>query len=143
MPAYGVTIGRLILGTFFLSSGLVKIMGEPMAMQALMAHGFPSPAFFYWAAALVEAIGGAACIFGVFGGWPPLMLALFTLATAFFIHDFWVDAGGSMERMNNLMNFEKNLAIFGGLLVLAAHGPGPYAVRFEPAEGRFHCHPAE
>ena len=31
--------------------------------------------------------------------------------------------------MSNLINFEKNFAIIGGLLVLAALGPAPWSIR--------------
>jgi uncharacterized membrane protein YphA (DoxX/SURF4 family) len=36
--------------------------------------------------------------------------------------------------VNNLINFEKNLAIIGGLLVLAGLGPAPYSLRLGPHE---------
>ncbi len=141
MYAYGATLGRLILGVFFLTSGLTKFMGEPMAIQMMAQHGFPMPAFFFWAAAILEVFGGAALILGMFTSMAAILLALFTLAAGITIHDFWNDAVGSMERMSNLINFEKNLAIFGGLLVLAAYGPGPFAVRLPVHEP--HMHPAE
>jgi uncharacterized membrane protein YphA (DoxX/SURF4 family) len=32
-----------------------------------------------------------------------------------------------MDQMNNIMNVEKNLAIMGGLLILAVHGAGRYS----------------
>jgi uncharacterized membrane protein YphA (DoxX/SURF4 family) len=34
-----------------------------------------------------------------------------------------------MAYMSNLINFEKNFAIIGGLLALGALGPGPLAIR--------------
>jgi len=34
----------------------------------------------------------------------------------------------AMDRIDNMVHFEKNLAIMGGLLVLAAFGPGALSV---------------
>ena len=129
MPAYWATAGRVILGLFFLLSGVGKLIGEPMAMQEMMRHGFPLVVPLYWATAVFETVVGGALVLGVATAWSSALLALFTLLTALTIHDFWNDAAGSMERMSNMINFEKNFAIIGGLLVLAALGPGPYAWR--------------
>jgi putative oxidoreductase len=134
MPAYWATVGRIILGLFFLSSGIGKFIGEPGAMQEMAQHGFPLVVPLYWATATFETVVGGALMLGIANAWSSALLALFTLLTALTIHTFWNDPAGSMERMSNLINFEKNFAIIGGLLVLAALGPGPYALRFGHAE---------
>ena len=129
MPAYWATVGRIILGLFFLSSGVGKLIGEPGAMQEMIRHGFPLVVPLYWATATFETVVGGALLLGIASAWSSALLALFMLLAALTIHDFWNDPAGSMERMTNLINFEKNFAIIGGLLVLAALGPGPYGVR--------------
>jgi putative oxidoreductase len=135
MPAYWATIERIILGLFFLSSGIGKIIGEPGAMQEMIRHGFPMVTTLYWATAIFETVVGGALLLGIATAWSSALLALFTLLTALTIHTFWNDPAGSMERMNNLINFEKNLAIIGGLLVLAGLGPAPYSLRLGHHEG--------
>ena len=53
-----------------------------------------------------------------------LALAVFTLVATFVFHNFWgVPADQAM--MQQLM-FYKNIAVVGGLLVLAAHGAGAW-----------------
>ena len=53
-------------------------------------------------------------------------LAGFSLLTAIVFHNFW--AVPQAEQMMQQINFMKNLAIAGGMLVLAAFGPGRLSV---------------
>ena len=62
MPAYWAMIGRVILGLFFLSSGIGKIIGEPGAMQEMIRHGFPMVITLYWATAVFETVVGGALL---------------------------------------------------------------------------------
>lgn len=136
IPAYWATLGRIIIGLFFLSSGIGKLIGEPGAMQEMMRHGFPLIVPLYWATAVFETVFGAAMVLGILVGWTSVLLALFTLATALTIHTFWNDPAGSMAQISNLINFEKNFAIIGGLLALGSLGPGPLAIRITSRERR-------
>jgi len=56
-----------------------------------------------------------------------LLMALFVLGTSFIAHSYW-SMEGSMEAANKIQ-FYKNLSIMGGLFLLAAVGPGKYAVQ--------------
>lgn len=134
IPAYWATVGRIIIGLFFLSSGIGKLIGEPGAIQEMMRQGFPLVVPLYWATAVFETVFGTAMVLGILIGWTSVLLALFTLAAAVTIHTFWNNPPGSMAQMSNLINFEKNFAIIGGLLVLGAYGPGPLAVRITSRE---------
>jgi putative oxidoreductase len=129
MPAYWATVGRIIIALFFLSSGIGKLIGEPGALQEMIRHGFPIAVPLYWITAIFETVVGGMLLLGISTAWSSALLALFTLLTALTIHDWWNDPAGSMERMGNLINFEKNFAIIGGLLVLAALGPAPWSIR--------------
>lgn len=129
MPAYWATVGRIIIALFFLSSGISKLIGEPGALQEMIRHGFPIAVPLYWITAIFETVVGGMLLLGISTAWSSALLALFTLLTALTIHDWWNDPAGSMERMSNLINFEKNFAIVGGLLVLAALGPAPWSIR--------------
>lgn len=54
--------------------------------------------------------------------WAALALAAFTLAASFLFHPFW-SVPADQQFMQQLL-FMKNLAVTGGLLILAALGPG-------------------
>ena len=53
-------------------------------------------------------------------------LALFTLVATFAAHRFWEFDGAQVA--NQMNHFFKNLAIVGGMVILAATGPGPLSV---------------
>ena len=47
---------------------------------------------------------------------------LYLIPVSFYLHNFWVVEGAA--RMNRQIHFLKNVAIMGGLLILAANGAG-------------------
>ena len=70
---------------------------------------------------LVELLGGLAILIGFQTRIAAWVLALFCVATALVAHMDWADA-------MQLIHFQKNLAMAGGFLVLAAFGAGAYSV---------------
>jgi putative oxidoreductase len=53
-------------------------------------------------------------------------MAIFTVATALFFHKYW-SAPDAMKMMQQI-NFNKNIAIAGGLLALAGFGAGRFSI---------------
>jgi putative oxidoreductase len=70
---------------------------------------------------LTEVGGGIALIVGWRTRWAAAALALFTLLTAAIFHTNFSDG-------TQMIMFMKNLSIAGGLLFIAAHGAGAYAL---------------
>ena len=77
-------------------------------------------------AILVEVVGGLALVAGFGTRIAALALAAFTLVATVVFHNFWA-VPADMAMMQQLM-FYKNIAVVGGLLVLAAHGAGAWSV---------------
>jgi putative oxidoreductase len=76
---------------------------------------------------LVELIAGAMLIIGWhtrLAAWGP---AIFTLVAALIGHQFW--AADAAQFVNQLNHFLKNIAIIGGLLMVAASGPGSISAK--------------
>jgi putative oxidoreductase len=71
------------------------------------------------AAIAVELLAPIAIIVGFKTRYAAAILALFTVAASFSFHKFW--ALPADQVMMSQMMFFKNLAIAGGLLILAAH----------------------
>jgi putative oxidoreductase len=111
--------GRILLAAIFVSSGLSKLTGWPGVVDQIAAKSIPFPKLAGPLAIAVE-LGGAAALvtgFGVRIG--ALALGAFTFAATVLFHDFWSYAG-TPQYTPQFINFMKNLAIVGGLLVVVA-----------------------
>jgi len=115
-------IGRLLLAALFLPAGLSKITGFEGTVGYIGSVGLPVPALAAVVAIVVEVLGGAALIVGYQTRLAAAALALFTLVASVFFHAFWAVAP-EQAFVQQLMFF-KNIAVVGGLLVLAAAGAG-------------------
>jgi len=118
-------IGRLLFALLFLPAGISKIAGFAGTVGYIGSKGLPMPALGAVIAIIVEVGGSLALVSGFGTRIAALALAVFTLVATFFFHNFWgVPADQAM--MQQLM-FYKNIAVVGGLLVLAAHGAGGWS----------------
>jgi putative oxidoreductase len=133
-------LARLLIAALFAYSGIEKIRDMGSTAAAVTGH-LPSPvpgsfaAPLGWVAAAVE-IGGALMLVL---GWrvraAAVMLACFTALVTVLFHGFWGLPGGAL-RDAQLVQFTKNLAVLGGLLLLAVHGAGAWSVDAGPGSGR-------
>lgn len=119
-------LARLMLSVVFLVSGAGKFMNVMGIANTLMAKGFPQPTLFGYAVATLEIAAGICVLIGFKARWAALALLLFTAGTIYVSHNFW-DMDG-MARVTNQVQALKNLAIMGGLLLLAAAGPGRWSL---------------
>lgn len=118
--------GRVLLALVFLLSGIGKLRGFDGTVAYISSVGLPLPGVLTALALALEIVAGVALILGYRTRWAALALAAFTLAAAFLFHNFW-----SMPEQAQVMQqimFLKNLAIAGGLLMVAAYGPGAWSV---------------
>ena len=122
----GPLAGRVMMAALFIPSGFSKLAGFQGTVGYIASKGLPLPQLGAVAAIVVELLVAAALLLGWRTRWAALILMLFTLAAAVLFHDYW--AVPPEQKMMQAINFWKNVAIAGGLLFVAAHGPGPYAV---------------
>ena len=73
-------------------------------------------------AAVVELACGLAILTGFKTRIVAWVLFLYLIPVTFFFHNFWAAQG--QEQQTQMINFLKNAAIMGGLLVLAVNGAG-------------------
>jgi putative oxidoreductase len=117
---------RILLSLVFLIAGYRKLMGVAATAGYFGKLGFPMPEVMAWVAIAVELGGAILLIVGWKTRWAASLLALFTLIAAFAAHRFWeVDPAQYANQMNH---FLKNMAIVGGLILVAATGPGALSV---------------
>ena len=112
-------VGRVLLAALFLLEGWSKVRGYGPAVAYM--ERFSVPGLLLPAAIFVELAGGILLIVGWQARCAALALAIFCIVTALLFHTNLADR-------NQLLHFEKDLAIAGGLLVLAAFGPGRFSL---------------
>ncbi len=118
--------GRILLAVIFLISGFGKITGYDGTAGYMAAKGLPMIGVLLPLTILTELGGGIALVAGFKARWVALLLAGFTLLAAIIFHDFW--AAEAAQKMGQQINFLKNVAITGGMLMVFAFGPGRYSV---------------
>ena len=116
-----VLVGRILLSIIFIVSGFGKISNLSGTAGYFAGQGLPVPMVTATIVSLVELVGGIFILVGFFTRPTAYVLAAFCIATAFIAHFNFAD-------MNQMINFQKNFAMAGGFLVLAAFGPGALSV---------------
>lgn len=111
--------GRILLALIFVLSGWGKIGGYAGTQQYMESMGVPGVVLPL--VIVAELGGGLAVAFGLFTRLAAVGLAVFTLLAAAIFH---TDFANQMQ----YINFMKNIAIAGGFLVLATHGPGGFSI---------------
>ena len=119
-------IGRLLLALLFLPAGWGKLTGFAGSVAYTASGGLPLPELATAAALTVEIVGSLALILGLGTRWAALALAFFTLLASFFFHNYWAMPPEKVMMMQ--LMFFKNMAITGGLLTVAAWGPGAWSL---------------
>lgn len=110
---------RILLAQIFIISGFGKITGYAGTQQYMASMGVPG--ILLPVVILTELGGGIALLLGFKTRWVAFALAGFTVLSALIFHR---DFGNQMQ----MINFMKNLAMAGGLLLLVEHGASPPAI---------------
>lgn len=110
-------IGRLLMATIFVFSGLGKIAAPAGTIGYIAAMGLPFPTLGLIIAIVVEVGGGLLLVAGLQTRAAALVLAAFTLVTGLIFHH-------AIGDQNQLIHLLKNIAMAGGLLQIAAYGAG-------------------
>lgn len=118
-------IGRVLLALLFIPAGFGKIGGFAGTVGYIASKGVPLPELAAAAAIGVELGLGLLLLVGLQARWAALGIAFFTVVITFIFHNFWaVDAAMMVQQQQA---FFKNIAVVGGLLTVAAWGPGAWS----------------
>jgi len=114
-----ITVGRVLLGLYFLLPGISKIPTYAGTTEYMLLHNIPLASVLLPITIVLQVGLGVMLIIGYRIKESALILAALTILINIGMHDFWneypnTDAGHETQ------NFVKNLAIFAGLLVLSA-----------------------
>ena len=124
-------VGRILLSILFLVSGAGKFGAVGSALAGMFGQmGLPAPLLLVYLVGLCEIAGGAALVTGIQSRAASLLLAGWCVLTGIVVH-----GGAPIDLM-------KNIALAGGLLVVATSSPGAFALgqflpkRIRPAAAR-------
>jgi putative oxidoreductase len=121
-------MGRILMSAIFVFEAIDSIMYAEQTKMTMADYGI------YWKPDLLLYLSITALLLGallVLTGYR-IKLGVFLLLTywmpvTFIVYSFWNDPI-EIQRMNAIF-FMRNLAIAGGLLIIAAHGGGKYSIR--------------
>jgi putative oxidoreductase len=120
------TSGRVLLTLIFLFAAAGKLLDFHGTAQDLGSRGVPFPEVALASAIALESVGALLILAGFHARLGALLLILFLVPTTLVMHDFWASEGN--QRIADLLQFLKNLAILGGLLLVGAYGGGAWSL---------------
>ncbi|WP_421654464.1 DoxX family protein [Leptothermofonsia sp. ETS-13] len=121
MQKWILLIARICLSAIFFKSGFDKIVGYEGTLQFMASAGLPFPGLLLPPTILIELLGGLSVLLGYKTEWGAIALLVFLIPTTLIFHTNFA------ERMQQIQ-FLKNLAIIGGLLMLIGTEPGALSV---------------
>ena len=119
-------IGRILLAVIFIKSGWGKIEGFEQTAGMMASKGIPMANIALIVTIVLELGAGALLVIGYKARWAALAIALWLIPVTYMFHAYWnVPADQVMNQSNH---FFKNVAIFGGMLMVFGFGPGRYSL---------------
>jgi uncharacterized membrane protein YphA (DoxX/SURF4 family) len=117
--------GRVLLGGYFLYSGINHFLNVGFMAQYAAAKGVPAPELAVMGSGLLLLLAGASILLGFYPTIGVGAAALFLIGVTPMMHDFW--AVPAEQQMAEMVNFTKNFALLGATLMLVAI-PEPWPV---------------
>jgi len=110
-------LGRLLMGGYFIQAGVKHFIGWQGMLGYTKSKGIPMPALSLTVGSLMLILGGAGILLGTLIAWSVAALIIFLIVASVSMHAYWKDTD-PMQKMGNQINFLKNMALIGALLML-------------------------
>ncbi len=111
-----VILGRIMFGMYFVISGISHFKDRKTLTGYADSKKVPMAHLLVLVTGVMLLVGGLGFVLNVSLPQSAVLLVLFLIPTSFIMHAFWKDSD-PMHKMNNKINFMKNLAIAGALLM--------------------------
>jgi putative oxidoreductase len=121
MEGFSIIMGRFLLGLYFLVPGIQKFTASDEHVAYMQSNDIAFAPQLLWFAGAASVIGGVFLMSGRHVKLVAYGFVVYVLLVNFMLHDFWTMSEGMVAR--EMQNFVKNLAIVGGLLVVAGYAP--------------------
>ena len=112
---------RILISTIFIMAAINKSMDLVGTEQYMAAYNIPAPGVLLVVSIIVEIFGALSILLGFKSKWGAIALFIFLIPTTLIFHTEVTDQIQSIMLL-------KNLAIMGGLLMVANFGSGPYSL---------------
>ena len=116
--------GRVLLGGFFIISGIRHFQHLPMMAGFTGSKGVPSPKLAVMISGLMIILGGISILLGVRPHIGIALVTAFLVPVTLLMHQYWKHTD-PMMRINDQVNFMKNVAILGASWMLLMN-PQPW-----------------
>jgi uncharacterized membrane protein YphA (DoxX/SURF4 family) len=113
-------LGRILFGGYFIYGGFNHFKMLDMMSGYAQSKGAPMPKFSVAFSGLLLLIGGLSVLFNIYPGVGLVALLLFLIPVTVIMHAFW-KVQDPMAKMGEMVNFMKNFALLGAVLILLAH----------------------
>jgi uncharacterized membrane protein YphA (DoxX/SURF4 family) len=110
-------VGRVLLAVVFLLSAVGHLTQSKGMAQYAASKGVPAAEAGVIASGLVFLLGGLGLVLGVWTDVAALLIALTLVPVSLMMHAFWKESD-PQARQGEQINFNKNLALIGALLVV-------------------------
>src|SRR5674476_381941 len=125
MP-YLFILGRVLFGGYFIMSGYNHFKNLRMLTGYAKSKGVPMPREAVLLTGLMMILGGLGILLWIYLRFSILLLSVFLVVTTFTMHQYWKITDPA-QKMGEMANFNKNMALLGALLLLFAI-PLPWSV---------------
>lgn len=123
---WAALLGRFLLALIFLQGGIGWAGNLAGPTTAAANAGVPLANVAVPLAMVIQIVGALMVITGFYTRLGALGLLLFTVLAIVFFHRYWEKADGAANA--DRVQFFKDLALAGGLIVLGAFGPGRLSI---------------
>ena len=112
-------LGRILFGGYFIMSGYNHLANLTMMAGYTQSKGVPAPKPAVALTGILLLIGGISTLLNFYPVVGLIALIVFLIPVSFLMHAFW-KVQDPMAKMGERVNFFKNLALLGGVLILLA-----------------------
>lgn len=112
-----ILIGRILFVAVFFYSAMGHFTQAKMMTGYAQSKRVPMPGPAVFAGGVLLVLGGLSVLLGIWPDLGALLLVVFLLPTAVFMHSFWRETD-SQARMNETIQFLKDVGLAGAALML-------------------------
>jgi putative oxidoreductase len=112
-----LVIGRVLFALVFVNSGIAHLTKLPAMTGYAQFKKVPAAKLSVIVTGLMLIVGGLYVALGVYADLGALLLAIFLVASAFLMHNFWT-IQDEQAKQGETVNFFKNLALAGAALII-------------------------